>query len=205
MLNVIVFRVCRLATSTIVLWMKNLIKKRLLTVSSLLLATGFWFFDSFVHYFIYHEPEFEFLPGNFNELWMRLVIVSLMVLFGVFADYFSNFVSSREKLLELTCVYNDLMQVNVDVLTNQLDQMKLFKLEAQKSDDFDQEIIDLYDNAMSEIADLVGSLKRVVDITDTQINKDIRSREVQENYRKLYPQNSEEKKKKTSQRVLDSS
>lgn len=146
------------------------IKNRILTVSAVLLATGFWFFDSSVHYFVYGEPEFEIIPGEFNELWMRTFIAALIFSFGVFADYFTNKISSRDKLLELTCVYNDLLHANLDVLNNQFDQMKLFKLEAQRSNDFDPEIVRLYDNSLAEISVLIESLTRVVDETDTEIN-----------------------------------
>src|SRR5210317_669694 len=111
--------------------MIKIFKNRILTASAVLLATGFWFFDSFVHYFAYGEPEFEIVPGEFNELWMRTLIIALIVSFGVFADYFTNNISSRDKLLELTRVYNDLLHANLDVLNSQIGQMKLFKLEAQ--------------------------------------------------------------------------
>src|SRR5210317_2232621 len=149
--------------------MKINLRNRILTISSVMLATGLWFFDASVHYFIYGDPDFEFIPTDFNELWMRTTIVVLIVLFGVFADYFTNHISSRDKMLELTCVYNDLLHVNLDVLNNQIDQMKLFQLEAQRSKDFDPEIIQLYDNAMVEIKELVDSLTRVVDQTDSEI------------------------------------
>lgn len=166
--------------------MKKIVKNRLLTISSILMASSFWFFDSFVHYFIYGEPKFEIVPANFNELWMRLVIISLMILFGIFADYFTNYIASKDKLLELTCVYNDLLHINVDVLNNQVEQMKLFKMEAQKSKDFDPKIIDLYDNAMSEIADLVASLTKVVDVTDSQIDEEVQSQKGLWNNRERY-------------------
>ena len=48
-----------------------------------------WFFDSFVHYFWYSE-EFEIIPSDGNELWMRSTIFVLLVAFGLFADYKSR-------------------------------------------------------------------------------------------------------------------
>lgn len=151
--------------------MKKFLKRKILTIAALLLAIGFWFFDSLVHFFIYGEPNFEVIPTEFNELWMRTAIFVLLVFFGIFADYFTNNIASREKLLELTGVYNDLLHSNLDVLSNQLDQLKLFRTEARQSKDFDAEIIALFDNSIAEITELVESLSRVTDVTDTQIKE----------------------------------
>ena len=153
--------------------MKKFLKNKILTFAAVLLASCFWFFDASVHFFIYGEPDFQFLPTDFNELWMRSVIALLMVLFGVFGDYFTNHISSKDKLLELTCVYNDLMHANRDVLSNQLEQLKLFRVEARQSKDFDAEICKLFDNSISEISELVDSLTRVTDITDSQIKSEL--------------------------------
>lgn len=153
--------------------MKKFLNNRILTITAIMLSLCFWFFDSFVHFFIYGEPEFEFFPNDINELWMRSAIVVLLSLFGIFADYFTNNISSRDKLLELTGVYNDLLHANLEVLSNQLDQLKLFKLEAQQSKDFDAEIITLFDNSITEITELVDSLTRVTDITDSRIKAEL--------------------------------
>lgn len=56
------------------------------TVLSSLLVLIFWFADSSIHHFIYGESHFEFIPSNFNELWMRLVIVCLVLALGAYAD-----------------------------------------------------------------------------------------------------------------------
>jgi len=49
-----------------------------------------WFFDSIIHYFWYGEAEFEILPSDGNELWMRGTIFLLLAAFGLFADYKSK-------------------------------------------------------------------------------------------------------------------
>lgn len=149
--------------------MRKFLRNRILTIAAISLALVFWFFDSFVHFFIYGEPDFEFIPTEFNELWMRTAIVVLLSLFGIFADYFTNNISSRDKLLELTGVYNELLHANLEVLSNQLDQLKLFRMEARQSKDFDAEIITLFDNSITEISELVDSLTRVTDVTDSKI------------------------------------
>lgn len=49
-----------------------------------------WFFDSFIHYFWYGELEFEIIPSDANDLWMRSTIFLLLAAFGLFADYKSK-------------------------------------------------------------------------------------------------------------------
>ena len=53
-------------------------------------ALAFWFLDSAIHYFWYNELEFEIIPSDINELWMRTSIFILLAAFGLFADYTSR-------------------------------------------------------------------------------------------------------------------
>jgi PAS domain S-box-containing protein len=53
-------------------------------------ALSFWVLDSFIHYYWYGELEFEIIPTDMNDLWMRSCIVILLVAFGFFADYKSK-------------------------------------------------------------------------------------------------------------------
>lgn len=136
-------------------------KNKMFTTTGLTLALAFWFFDSFVHYFVYEEHEFEFIPDDFNELWMRLVIVILIALFGIFADYFTSRIMFKQKQLEVARIYGSLIHTSREILDNLLFQMNLFKNEANKSQDFDREIIRYYDNAITQLSDLVDTLSKV--------------------------------------------
>ena len=138
-----------------------IMKKKMFTVVAILLALVFWFFDASVHYFIYNEPQFELVPNDINELWMRAVIVSLIILFGVFSDHFTQKIMHRQKQLEVAHIFGSLIHANRDVLDNLLKQMKLFRMEAQKSQDFDRDVIKYYDNAIEQASDLVVTLLKV--------------------------------------------
>ena len=151
-------------------------KNKMLTIVASLISVGFWFFDSSVHYFLYDEPNFEFIPSEFNELWMRVVIVSLILLFGIFGDYFTNSIVMREKQLEVARTYNGMIQASLHILVNVLNQMQLFKLEAQKSKDFDREVIKFYDNAIDEASNLVESLSRLQDVTERTIGPSLETK-----------------------------
>ena len=144
-------------------------KKKLFTIAAFLMAVVFWFFDSFIHHFLYKEPDFHIIPEDFNELWMRTVIVLLIMLFGVFSDYFVNKIMLKEKQLEVVYVYNAMIFASHHILNNLLNQMRLFKMEALRSKDFDQDVIDLYDNAIKEATDLMDTLSKVKDASEESI------------------------------------
>ena len=46
------------------------------------LAIAFWISDSIIHFSGYGESRFEFIPTDFNELWMRTLICVLIVGYG---------------------------------------------------------------------------------------------------------------------------
>lgn len=144
-------------------------KKRKYTIITFIIALIFWFMDAAIHYFVYHEEQFEFMPDDFNELWMRTVIILLVILFGIYADYSTKKLLAKEKQLEATRIYNSMIYASQHILNNLLNQMLLFKMEALKSKDFDKEIIVLYDNTIAEAKDLLKRLSQVEQITDENI------------------------------------
>ena len=139
---------------------------KIFTITGIVLAFVFWFFDSSVHYFIYGEQEFEVIPSDFNELWMRAVIVTLFMLFGIFSDSFAQNIMIKEKQWEVAHVYGDMLHASSEVLDNLLGQMQLFKLEAQRSKDFDQNVIKLIDESINDASRLVDTLSKLEDMTD---------------------------------------
>ena len=62
------------------------------------LALSYWFLDSFIHYFLYGELEFEIIPSDNNELWMRSSIFILLATFGLFADFSSRKIIEKNKI-----------------------------------------------------------------------------------------------------------
>ena len=134
-------------------------KKKMFTIAAIEMALIFWVLESAIHHFIFEETAFEIIPSEPNELWMRIVIVFLIVLLGVFADVFiSRIVHNQMKVAR---VYNSLIQASNQTLDNLLDQMRLFKLEAMKSKDFDRSVLDTYDNAITHATELIERLSNV--------------------------------------------
>jgi hypothetical protein len=116
---------------------------------AILLALSFWFFDSSVHYFVYGEAEFELIPTDFNELWMRCAVVILIVGFGVFADYHVNRVKNMEA--EKYAVYTAMLDASDHILRNFLTKMKLFRIKLEKTGGFDNDALE-QQNAMIDAA-----------------------------------------------------
>ena len=144
-------------------------KKRKFSVAASVIAFLFWFFDASIHYFVYGEPQFEFIPDDFNEFWMRVVIVLMLLLFGVYADYSVNKLIIKEKQQEAVRIYKSTIYSSCHILNNLLNQMQIVKMEALKCRDFDREFIKHYDNAFSEAKNLIQRLSEVENITDENI------------------------------------
>ena len=62
-------------------------KKPQFLLLGLTFAACYWLFDSSGHHLVFHEGNFEFIPANFNELWMRALVVILIAAFGGYAEY----------------------------------------------------------------------------------------------------------------------
>jgi len=144
-------------------------KKRLYSIVALVMALLFWFMDALIHYFVYGESQFEIIPSDNNELWMRLVIVLLLLVLGIYADLSSKKLMMKEKQLEAARIYKSMLYASHHIQNNLLNQMQLFKMEALRCDDFDRKIIKLYDDAFNEAADLIQRLSEVEDITEENI------------------------------------
>lgn len=144
-------------------------KKVKYTIATLILSFVFWFFDASMHYFVYGEPAFEYIPGEFDEFWMRTLIVLLIMLFGVYADFSTEKLLSKEKQLEAIRIHSSMTSASQHILNNLLNQMQIIRIEALSSNDFDKELIKLYDVAIDEAQSLIQRLSRVEKITGDNI------------------------------------
>ncbi|MCK4837315.1 MAG: hypothetical protein KAS94_00855 [Desulfobulbaceae bacterium] len=144
-------------------------KKNIFTIIGLVVAVSYWIFESSMHYFVFNGTSFELMPAEINEIWMRLCVLLIIVLFGVFADVFSRKLVAKEKQLEATHIYESMLRATHHILNNLLNQMQLFKLEASKSKDFDRKIINYFDISVNEASDLIEELSKVENITRESI------------------------------------
>ena len=126
---------------------------------SICLALSYWALDSIVHYFLYKELEFEIIPHDTNELWMRIVIFILLIFFGFFADHHTYKIIKKEK--EKQEVYKAMVNASQHILNNFLQSMTLIRDVADHSNDIDKKIIQLYDQTINNTANQINNLKNI--------------------------------------------
>lgn len=70
----------------------SIIKQKSFILLGMGLGATFWILESALHVFIFHEGNLinQIVPSNPHELWMRLVITSLFIMFGLYAQYIIN-------------------------------------------------------------------------------------------------------------------
>ena len=139
------------------------------SITAFVVAMIFWFVDAAIHYFVYSEPQFEIIPSNFNELWMRVTIVTLLLTIGIYADWTTRRLIMKERQIEALRVYTSMLRASRHILNNLLNQIQIIKIEAEKSKDFDQEVIKYYDAAFDEAKDLIQKLSEIENFTDESI------------------------------------
>ena len=124
--------------------------------TSFFFIVAFWLIDSVIHFFVYNEVQFELIPSETNELWMRCIIVFLLVTFSIFAD--SQMKKTAKKEQEKKEIYISMLNANQHILNNFLQAMMLFRAAADKSDDIDEEIITLYDQTIEKTIAQINNL-----------------------------------------------
>jgi hypothetical protein len=137
----------------------DMIKKRFFIKLSILFAFSYWFFDSSVHYFGYGELEFEIIPSDFNELWMRCIIFTLFISFGIFADYHTNKIIKKNE--EKYNVYKAMLSAMHHIQNNFLNKMILFRYEAENCKDFNRDTLKQYDCVVDETTMQINNLDNI--------------------------------------------
>lgn len=144
-------------------------KKHLYLFVSIPVALSFWVADSLIHFLGYGEVDFELIPSDVNELWMRSVILVLLVLFGIGADFHTN--SLIKKNDEKYAVYRSMLRASHHILNNFLQGSKLFQMEANESKDFDESILKQFDELIADVAAQVRDLEGIHDPTPESIEE----------------------------------
>jgi len=141
------------------------------TFKAIILSAMYWLLDSMVHKLIFSENEFEFIPTDANELWMRIIIIVLLIAFGIYADKTTKAMLKKEH--EKRVVFNATISSTQHILNNLLNQMQYFKLMADESKAFDSKIQAQYDNTMLEGKELVDKLSAVEELTEANIKASV--------------------------------
>lgn len=141
------------------------------TIGGVTLAIGFWFLESLIHSFAFMEDEINFIPSDINELWMRLVICGLIILFGIYSDYQNRKLLAKEQ--EKLSVFKATVRSSQQILNNHLNQMQLFMLKAKSAGLIDPELESLYNESLAESGELLKSLSMVDNPTEEKIEESV--------------------------------
>ena len=143
----------------------------------LLIALIYWFADSTIHYFLYNEESFEWVPSDFNELWMRTLIFLLFIGFGAYAqekkkmqlrflreqevaqeqfkESIQKLVNEMDDLSQQLYVQMDSKEIIINKLIASLDDIRNA---AEKTDGIPDEFLILVNKVVSEAADKIQAL-----------------------------------------------
>jgi carboxypeptidase C (cathepsin A) len=121
---------------------------------SILLSLALWLGESLFHYLIFDPNHpFELIPSDTNELWMRLSICGMVIIFGGYIQHQTTKKRAiqEEKLRTLKAT----MHTVEDRIGNSLLSIKYLLTDAENNHRINRasskEITDLIDNTMAEL------------------------------------------------------
>lgn len=138
------------------------------TFIAIFLAITFWLADSILHYSMFGE-EMELIPDGANELWMRIIIVTLLFIFGAYVDYHNKVVMQHER--DKLQIYQATIHSTQHILNNLLNQMQLIRLEMDNPGQYKDDLKETFESCFSEGKSLVDRLSTVNALTPEEIIK----------------------------------
>ena len=150
-------------------WRMDRFKFSLLGVG---LALLYWFAESVIHRFIYAEESFEIVPSEPNEFQMRLLIILLIILFGVFADNRARKIRKSEQ--EKREVYVATVRSTQHILNNLMNQMQLAFFDLEKEHCLESETRKLLERSIREGKEQVERLSTVSDLSGESIEESVK-------------------------------
>jgi hypothetical protein len=152
-------------------WRMDRFKFSLLGVG---LALLYWFAESVIHRFVYAEESFEIVPSEPNEFQMRLLIILLIIIFGVFADNRASKIRKSER--EKREVYIATVRSTQHILNNLMNQMQLAFLDLEKQHCLESETRKLLERSIREGKEQVQRLSTVSDLSGESIEESVKPR-----------------------------
>ena len=138
---------------------------------ALAVAALYWMAESMVHRFVFDEETFEFVPTNFNELWMRVLIVVLMICFGVFGDAWSRRLVAKED--EKRQIFIATVSSTQHILNNLLNQIHVVFLKMDDEYRVDAETRDMLKQSLRDAQTQVQKLSAVADLDENVVRESV--------------------------------
>ena len=138
---------------------------------ALAVATLYWIAESMVHRFVFEEEAFELIPLNFNELWMRVLIVVLMICFGVFGDAWSRRLVAKED--EKRQIFIATVSSTQHILNNLLNQIQVIFLKMDDEYRIDAETRGMLKQSLKDAQVQVQKLSAVTELDKEVIKESV--------------------------------
>ncbi|MDH3976207.1 MAG: hypothetical protein OEV42_18195 [Deltaproteobacteria bacterium] len=151
-------------------------KKTNYTLTALLISLFYWIIESVIHWRIFLEAGFELIPSEFNELWMRIIIIILFLSFGIYADYQTKKLLKKEE--EKERIYFATVRSTQHILNNLLNQLQILRIEADNNPDFNKEIKLLFEGSLKEGQLMVKRLSSIEELTEENIRNSVLPEEI---------------------------
>ena len=146
-------------------------KDRHLTILFTILAVLWWPFESFIHYYIFHESSFDLLPTDTNELWMRSLVFVMLVCLGVYADRQTGKIVAKEQ--QKRDIYLATVSSTQHILNNLINQLQICLYPKDENHGIDEETAKLLRQSLQESRDQVVRLSSISELDDDTIRQSV--------------------------------
>ena len=152
--------------------MDDAMKDHKFTIIITFVAAVYWVLESLIHRFAFLDSyRAAFLPTDGNELWMRLSIVVLIIVFGIYADIQIGKLLAKKR--EKQDVFIATVSSTQHILNNLLNQMQLALFDSDGNASMDDETRMKIKQALVEGKEQVTRLSSITEIDEATIRKSI--------------------------------
>ena len=130
----------------------------------------YWLYESLIPFLIFNSGDkFELIPMDSNDFWMRIAFCLLIMLFALYAQITSTKVERlREEKLKLSTLKATMSTVH-DIVNNFLNNLQLFRMEAEESGAISTESLELFDSIIDEAASRLKELGDLEEIAERDL------------------------------------
>lgn len=139
---------------------------------AVIVASLFWALKSLIHWYIFAEVEFQLLPTDANEFWMRVIIFLLIIAVGVLADNRAARNDAVEK--EKREIFDATVSSSQHVVNNLLNQVQVLFLDLDNDNRLSDEGREHLEESIREGKDQIARLSSVTAIDEASIRDSVR-------------------------------
>lgn len=134
------------------------------------LSTAYWILESSIHWLVF-TGEFEIIPDDPNELWMRLLLILLFIVFGLYVDYKTAQLNQKEQ--EKRRIFNAAVQSTQHILNNLLNQIMYIKMQLEEDEVLSDELKQTLEDILASGSNQVQALSQVEDMSEDAIRQSV--------------------------------